>query len=231
MFPTLATTGWEETALLAGAMSADPDRFVRGLMETNLALAGRCASQSEVLQRLSPGILYDLRRALVGRSRNREADLRARIEAGLALGPLGDPRFDRRRGPDGVYLLPPLAEIPAGRYPIGEDEPFEYFGDTWTDHMPSHEVQVAAFRIGCFPVTNAEWALFMEAGSYEDERWWDTDAARRWQSGEGTAEGIARAPPLLARPITEESGRGGEELGQRGVGRRRLTRDGRSAWR
>jgi formylglycine-generating enzyme required for sulfatase activity len=48
---------------------------------------------------------------------------------------------------------------------------------------------VAPFAIGQFPVTNAEWALFMHAGGYEDERWWDTDAAKAWQRGEGAAEG------------------------------------------
>src|SRR5206468_5584882 len=118
----------------------------------NLALAGRCASQPEVFARLSAGLLDDLRCALVGRSRELGADLRSRIEAGLALGPLGDPRFERRKGPDGDHLLPPLAEIRAGRYPMGEDEPFEYMGYTWTDHMPRHEVAVEAFRIGRFPV-------------------------------------------------------------------------------
>ena len=29
-----------------------------------------------------------------------------------------------------------------------------------------------------FPVTNAEWALFMQAGGYEEERWWETEEAR-----------------------------------------------------
>ena len=40
-----------------------------------------------------------------------------------------------------------------------------------------------------FPVTNAEWNLFMQAGGYEDERWWDTEEAQAWRRGEGTAEG------------------------------------------
>jgi formylglycine-generating enzyme required for sulfatase activity len=29
----------------------------------------------------------------------------------------------------------------------------------------------------------------MEAGAYDEERWWEGEAARRWQRGEGTAEG------------------------------------------
>lgn len=40
-----------------------------------------------------------------------------------------------------------------------------------------------------FPVTNAEWRLFMLAGGYEDDRWWDTEAAKAWRAGKGTSEG------------------------------------------
>jgi hypothetical protein len=29
----------------------------------------------------------------------------------------------------------------------------------------------------------------MEAEGYEDERWWQTEAAQAWRRGEGTAEG------------------------------------------
>ena len=36
----------------------------------------------------------------------------AGIAAGLALGEVGDPRFARRHGPYGAYLLPPLIDIP-----------------------------------------------------------------------------------------------------------------------
>ena len=167
-----------------------------------------------VSPKLSPGLLDELRRALVGRSRDREADLRSRIEAGLALGPLGDPRCERRKGPHADYLMPALADIPAGRYPMGEDEPFENFGDSWTAHMPRHEVEIEAFRIGRFPVTNAEWALFMEAGGYEEERWWDTEAAVRWQRGEGTTGGSTR------RSVTGSPDSGRTRRKWRGAGRR-----------
>jgi formylglycine-generating enzyme required for sulfatase activity len=187
--PGLPTTGWEETTLLAAVMTANPDEFVRGLMETNLALAGRCAGQSEARDRVGPDLMEDLRRALVTRSTDPEADLRARIEAALALGPLRDPRLERCAGSLGDYLLPPMVEIPAGRYPMGEDEALEYLGKTIRSHLPRHEVEIGPFVLGQFPVTNAEWALFQESGGYEDERWWDTAAARRWRSGDGTADG------------------------------------------
>jgi formylglycine-generating enzyme required for sulfatase activity len=121
--------------------------------------------------------------ATLHRSGEYRADLRARIAAALALGRLGDPRFAHRRGPDGnAYLLPPLIAIPGGRYTLGSK-------DGEDDEKPVLTVKLAPFQLGQFPVTNAEWALFMQAGGYDDERWWATQPALAWQRGETTAEG------------------------------------------
>ncbi|MBN8456070.1 SUMF1/EgtB/PvdO family nonheme iron enzyme, partial [Accumulibacter sp.] len=79
--------------------------------------------------------------------------------------------------------LLPLRTIDAGRYPIGSDE------GLYADESPAHTVELAAFAIACFPVSNAEWRLFIAAGGYDDERWWQGDAAQRWRRGEGTADG------------------------------------------
>jgi formylglycine-generating enzyme required for sulfatase activity len=68
-------------------------------------------------------------------------------------------------------------------YRIGSDE------GLYPDEAPAHPVTLTPFAIGQFPVTNAEWRLFLEAGGYDDERWWDTGAAQAWRRGEGTAEG------------------------------------------
>ena len=186
--PPLPLTGWEETALLAAAMAPDADAFVAGLMNENLPLSGRCVAQPDVQSRVSPERLDVLRHALVARSRERAADIRSRIEAALVLGVLGDPRFEKKVGKHGEYLLPPMVGLPGGPYPIGEDEAYAWFEDRWSDHMPRHEITLEPFRIGRFPVTNAEWSRFMDAGGYEDERWWDTEDARRWQQGWATAD-------------------------------------------
>ena len=179
--PAAPATGWEETFVLAAAMMPQPDAFVDALAELNLPLAGRCAAQPDIT--IAPELRTRLQHALVSRSRDPAADLRARIAAARALGDLGDPRFERRRGPDGEYLLPPLIHIDGDTYPIGSDE------GLYEDEAPAHRVALAAFAIGKFPVTNAEWRHFLEAGGYDDERWWQTDAARAWRRGEGTAEG------------------------------------------
>ena len=179
--PPLPGTGWEETAVLAAAMADRPDAFVTDLMTAHLALAGRCAAQSDV--RVSDTVKDHIRQALIQRTQDPTADLRARIAAGLALGELDDPRFRRYRGPHGDYLLPPLIAIPGGTYSIGSDE------GLYDDEAPAHAVDLQLFQLGQFPVTHAEYALFLKAGGYEDERWWDTDAAKAWRRGESTAEG------------------------------------------
>ncbi|AEI99994.1 Sulphatase-modifying factor protein [Nitrosomonas sp. Is79A3] len=179
--PDLPTTGWEETFMLAAAMVNEPDKFLRTLADSNLPLAGRCAAQPDVA--VSDGLRAELQHALVTRSRDPATDLRARINAGLALGPLGDPRFERRQGPLGAFLLPPMMAITGGIYAIGSDE------GIYENEAPQHSVSLKPFWLGQFPVTNAEFRCFIDAGGYQDARWWDTPAARCWQRGEGSGEG------------------------------------------
>jgi formylglycine-generating enzyme required for sulfatase activity len=50
-------------------------------------------------------------------------------------------------------------------------------------------VMIATFAIARFVLSNAEWRLFVEAGGYDDERWWQGEAAQAWRRGEGTADG------------------------------------------
>ena len=52
------------------------------------------------------------------------------------------------------------------------DEPF-----TWDNERLAHVVQVPAFRIARHDVTNARFMEFVDAGGYEDPRWW---AAGDW---------------------------------------------------
>lgn len=180
--PPPPPTPWDTTMLLAAPMVPDADRFVRALADVNPTLAARAIAQPDV--RVAPPTRQSLAWRLVERSRDPAADLRARIAAGLVLGELGDPRFELRHGPHGDYLMPPLIEVPGGDYPIGcDDGPF---GD---EEAPAHVVTLQPFAIGQFPVTNAEFQHFVRSGGYEDERWWDTPDARRWRSGEGTADG------------------------------------------
>ncbi len=119
----------------------------------------------------------EVRRLLIARTKDPTADLRHRIEAGKALGVVGDPRFERRVGAHGEYLLPPVVEIPGGNYPVGSRD------GHYRDEEPVHDVALDPFRIGRFPVTNAEYRRFVDARGYEDDQWWDTEAARGRRRG------------------------------------------------
>ncbi len=180
--PPLPATGWEETTLLAAAMCPDPETFVQELSHHNLPLAARCAALPEVT--VSEPLTAHLQEKLLAlHINNPQADLRVRIAAANALGELGDPRFARHNGPHGAYLLPPTVNIAAGTYPIGDDD------SSYEDEKPAHTVDIAPFAIGQFAVTNAEYRLFMDAGGYKDEQWWQTEAARAWLRGEGSSDG------------------------------------------
>ena len=205
--PPLEQTGWEETTLTAAAMAKDQAGFVRSLVPENLALAARCAASAEV--KISEELKQEIRWALVDRTKDMTADLRARIAAGESLGLLGDPRFiaisevgqvqnlshqikkseasATASGEFGKYLMPPLVTIPGGKYTIGVNK------SDYEDETPAGEVRLDDFQIGKFPVTNAEYKLFMDAGGYEDERWWDTPESLAWRSGEATSEGRRQA--------------------------------------
>ncbi|MFI5938317.1 SUMF1/EgtB/PvdO family nonheme iron enzyme [Actinoplanes sp. NPDC051494] len=181
--PPLATTGWEETAVMAAAVAADPDAFVLQILEVNPALAGRCAAAGDV--RCSD----EVRRAVAGRLLagldDRGEDLRARIAYGRVLGGLPDARFDRAEGRYGAAALPRFVTVAAGRHRIGADDtPYQL-------ERPAHEVELPAFEIAVTPVTNAEYALFVAAGGYQDDRWWRTASARSWLAGDGLLDRIA----------------------------------------
>ena len=190
--PPSQSTGWEETVLLATEMTSRIDEFLIELADTNLPLAGRAAAISGVAERLSSSSLKTLRTRLSDRMRDVQADLRARIAAASALGPLGHPGLEEGYGPEGPFLLPRFVDLKGGAYCVGEDRAGSTADDNGVrgDSAPRHfNVYIPPLAMAVFPVTNAEWARFIEAGGYDNPRWWDTPAAVAWQQGRGTAHG------------------------------------------
>jgi iron(II)-dependent oxidoreductase len=59
--------------------------------------------------------------------------------------------------------------VPGGTFRLGAtpDLPFLFDNEKW-----AHPVQVAPFCIARAPVTNAEFAAFVDAGGYERRQWW-----------------------------------------------------------
>lgn len=60
--------------------------------------------------------------------------------------------------------------VPAGHFVMGVDDTDE----PWSldNERPAHVIDLPAFRIARFPVTNAEWQRFIDAGGYHERRWW-----------------------------------------------------------
>ncbi|WP_396447351.1 ergothioneine biosynthesis protein EgtB [Actinomadura sp.] len=101
-------------------------------------------------------------------------------------------------------LLDPVAEPmqkPAGA--LGADEvlieagPFQMgtSDDPWAydNERPVHLVDLPAYYIDVEPVSNAAYLAFMEAGGYDDPRWWDP-AGWEWRTRTGK-----RAPAFWTR--------------------------------
>ena len=63
--------------------------------------------------------------------------------------------------------------VPAGPAVLGADFDAVTFG--WDNEFPAHEVAVGAFSIDALPVTNAEFARFVEEGGYRKVAWWSPD--------------------------------------------------------
>lgn len=193
--PPAPVSGWEETMKFAAQLHPQPHLLLARLAGAphSLALAGRAAAPAAVRQRCerSPAgqqVLVDLRKALIQRSRDEQVDLRHRIEAGLSLGGVGDPRYtphyDEHSGrllcllPDDRHWL----HMPAGPHRIGAaDDDLE----ADSDEKPAVTVHLPAFEMAWAPVTNAEFALFIADGGYDPRQpWWQHAEAGRWINGE-----------------------------------------------
>jgi gamma-glutamyl hercynylcysteine S-oxide synthase len=86
---------------------------------------------------------------------------------------LGEPR----RSAAGA--LPGDVEVPGGAWRLGAtaDDGFVFDNEKW-----AHETVLAPFRIARAPVTNAEFAAFVEAGGYAVRAFW-SDAGWAWREG------------------------------------------------
>jgi formylglycine-generating enzyme required for sulfatase activity len=107
---------------------------------------------------------------------------RQRVEAGDVLGRLGD----WRKGVNLIRLdsgkeLPDIAwvEIPAGGFLMGstDDDKQAY---EW--EKKQHPLDLPAYWIGRYPLTNQQYGLFLAAGGYEEQRFW-TDEGWAWRQG------------------------------------------------
>ncbi|MGE3536574.1 MAG: SUMF1/EgtB/PvdO family nonheme iron enzyme [Candidatus Tectimicrobiota bacterium] len=220
--PPPPPTGWEQTTILAAGMTAQPDALVRAVLACAPALAGRClheggaAVSADTRQAVQQALLADLGDATLHR--------RVRLAAGRALGVLGDPRL-LPQDIDGItVIVPELVPVPAGTATLGSARwPWER--QAYAHERPRHQVPVASFFLARFPVTNAEYACFMQAGGYATARYW-TPQGWQWRQGQGDYSGpveefLARRQYYVQHP---------REIDRR-LRDGRMTPDNAAAWR
>ena len=153
--PGMADVIQRRTALWAGKM---------------LAVAG-----AEIVNQRCPGLVERLIPAM---QTLLSSDLASaeRAEAGQALAKLGDPR------PEVMTVdAMPFCFVPEGKFMMGskKDEKGSY-----GDEQPQHKVNLPAFWIGRYPVTNAQFAEFVRAGGYAEKRYWpEAIRDKRWENG------------------------------------------------
>lgn len=150
--PPPPPTGWEETTILASGLAAEnDDQLVQTLNRVNPVLAGRCLYKGQAkVDKATQKAVIDALLAILAQP---EVALRVRIAASEVLGDLGDPRLGQ------------LVTVPAGEFVMGSNNG----GD---NEKPQHRVYLPDYQIGKYPVANAEFTAFIEAGGYLERRWW-----------------------------------------------------------
>ncbi len=179
--PEPPATGWEVTTILACGIAREPARLIEAVRPHNPVLAGRLLDEAGIAQ--PDAVTKQVRADLLAELYDPAAHLRARLQAGFTLGRLGDPRFEPQTVNGVRVIVPTMVNVPAGTYRIGDD------ASQYADEKPQHDIELPAFAMGKWAVTNAEYACFIEAGGYQDERYWETALAKRWLKGEDVAGG------------------------------------------
>ncbi|NOK58002.1 MAG: hypothetical protein GFH27_549287n306 [Chloroflexi bacterium AL-W] len=159
---------WHRTLTLAvreldnSSAAHSAREFLRLLLEsrqvTDVLLATECLLELETLSQIKQGLLPTIQRRLVGLLGDTTFPVAQRIQAGLLLSELGDPRLTK--------LLPAMARVDGGPFTFGTDEGYE-------DEGPVQQVHVPTFAIAVHPVTNAEFARFLaEDVTYPRPYYW-----------------------------------------------------------
>lgn len=88
-------------------------------------------------------------------------------------------RFGAVPPPPGRPLTSREVRVPDGTATMGTDHPWAY-----DNERPAHEVTLPAYWIDTAPVTNEDYALFIEEGGYDNPRLW-TEAGWAWRREAG----------------------------------------------
>lgn len=206
--PPPPSNGWEETTILAAGLAPNPTDFITTILEINPILAARCVLDGGI--QVSDKLYAQLRVIINEEICNNQMHLRTRIVAGDVLGRLGDPRFEKLLVDNISVILPPLVDIPACQVYIGSPNWLTWWllrsGFRYAqDEKPRHKVTLLPYQISRFPVTNMEYASFVQDKGYETHSFW-TNAGRAWLRGENPGGGPEAEFLNLRRHLNADPG-------------------------
>jgi formylglycine-generating enzyme required for sulfatase activity len=170
---------------MPGQPIADADAY-------SAALAAQAAIEIKLSEHATePGRYCDtyrkLQNWLVGIIAQGALPLKDRAEVGRILGALGDSREDVN------CAIPAMVDVPAGEFIMGSTdkqvaELIKQYGKSletyYKRELPQHRVMLKAYRIGKYPVTNAQFRRFVDDGGYTKEHrdcWTDAGWEKRTQ--------------------------------------------------
>jgi formylglycine-generating enzyme required for sulfatase activity len=145
------------------------------LAQVNPVVAARCLLEGE--PEVDDGVKPLVASALIESMTDNIDPAEARAQAGRTLARLGDPRPGVGVRSDG---LPDIVwcEVPAGRFLMGSTDEDER---AWDGEKPQHTYEIEQpYAISRYPVTNVQYAAFVQAGGYVERRYW-TEVGWSWR--------------------------------------------------
>jgi gamma-glutamyl hercynylcysteine S-oxide synthase len=97
-----------------------------------------------------------------------------------------------------------MITIPAGSFLMGNNGQEGYEGQ---DDFPQHTVNLATYQIGKYEVTRCQYRKFMEAGGYDDSRYWSAEGWKWKESGVIDYAGMNGSVVHTVRPNSNEKRR------------------------
>ncbi|MCB9436497.1 MAG: SUMF1/EgtB/PvdO family nonheme iron enzyme [Anaerolineales bacterium] len=179
--------GAEQTALILAGVRAAGDRqglveVVQWIATAQPELALDCVIEVDgEPPTLDLGLLDIL--AAAARAKQNEPHPHGRAAAYRVLGRIG---ADQRRGIGvGADGLPEIdwVEIPAGKFTYGSDKAKD--PQAYSDETPQRTLHLETFHMSRYPITYAQYQVFVEAADgFSDPRWWQGLAKRETSVGE-----------------------------------------------
>ncbi len=102
------------------------------------------------------------------------------------------------------YRLGEMVTIPAGSFLMGNNGQEGYGGH---EEFPQHSVYLATYQIGKYEVTRGQYRRFMEAGGYDDPKYWSAEGWKWKESDEIIHAGMYGKVVRSVRPNKEEKRR------------------------